>query len=862
MRPSLSLLRTRKKTAQLLNLAGRSRLLSQSDPRTVSSINGEDPLDFIQRIADHLGNVHDRGQRINQLLMQGLHLPDGIGLIVGYDTQIMLSTESSVHIEFRDGSTETVDWVLAMNPAVVGEAFSSVNKDYAFLLEMEARKVQWKIDREADCRKTPGCEPRGLAGTIPIPNVDMSTARAYRRLVGHLPQDLLQRAALLSMQEVVTRAFSTKAEPHGAAAARVATTAVAGAGAARDLQKRTFGPPLFGLTFSSPGLGDAGDVGAEISRGQRLSCSLPAGVQVVASAGLEAELATALIIGDMAVLKLTSMGTKPTDMNDVLMTFAKLAKAAKEHGVKRLLVDIIGNSGGLVLLGELLQSLVTKEYDPKESCGRYDKRVSSYWREWILSFGKGLNDSVENQMRVYTELAETEPLEVVRWYARWQFEYLLGIVKSSNKVLVNAFGKDSNVIVSESRVRTLLSRVKSAMTKRTLLRIVWSALAQRKFIPKAIYGVDDFGKEQGWFPFTGGEICDKNTLKKFPHMSGLLEPRTQHWGGRLGNYSKRGIFCFCVHSTATGNSLKMLRRHRLINGSTYAMLESVLDHPFEDVAMISDGLAGSAGSTFASKLMASGYVTVFTYGGRGDPLGMDSSGYSGGNVLHYQEWWPLVASAAEFGMFLLPNSSWEQYSRRPLDALRPEADSSPMYPYAMPGASAFASFNFNIMYLREYSDDTSLPRQFYRLPAHRHYSKWPKNLKYTCSNTNALFSMYRLVHDEDWWAVRGSPQYLNNGWSETCIPEGSKQCCCDRATCSVPGPPSWPLSLSFPPVGLCPDVAKARSILWIICALIAPIAVLTVSVAVMCKRSSRRRQLAPPPLGTPSHAPTAELVSS
>jgi len=351
-------------------------------------------------------------------------------------------------------------------------------------------------------------------------------------------------------------------------------------------------------------------------------------------------------------------------------------------------------------------------------------------------------------------------------------------------------------------------------------------------------------------------------LQPFPHMSGLLEARTQHWGGQPGNYSKRGIFQSCLVSTVTDQNLLMLRRMNLINTSTYEMLKSARDHPFEEISILTDGLSGSAGSAFPSKLMMSGYATVFSYGGRGDPLGMDSSGFAGGNVLDYQEWWPLVAAAAEFGMFVLPNSTWEQHSRSTHDAFRPEADSTPVYPYPMPKAEAFASFNFNIMYVREFSDNTSLPRQFYRLPAHKHYAKWPKRLHYTCSNTNELLSMYKQVHDEDWWAVRESPQYLNNGWSDTCIPAGSKRCCCGQATCSIPGPRSWPSTVSFPPVGLCTDVSSDRTTLWIICAIIVVVFVPAVFVGAFSSRCIRRRLPAPPPEGTPSDAPTAELASS
>ena len=64
--------------------------------------------------------------------------------------------------------------------------------------------------------------------------------------------------------------------------------------------------------------------------------------------------------------------------------------------------------------------------------------------------------------------------------------------------------------------------------------------------------------------------------------------------------------------------------------------------------VLTDGLAGSAASTFVTGLIASGFATAFTYGGNGGP--MDSTAFAGGNVEEYDGWWPKVAMAAEYGM--------------------------------------------------------------------------------------------------------------------------------------------------------------------------------------------------------------------
>lgn len=159
---------------------------------------------------------------------------------------------------------------------------------------------------------------------------------------------------------------------------------------------------------------------------------------------------------------------------------------------------------------------------------------------------------------------------------------------------------------------------------------------------------------------------------------------------------------------------------------------------------------------------------------------MDSSGFAGGNVEEYATWWPKVAVAAELGMWLLPNSSWERASRALNATLNESGLEEVFYPYPMPLQSQRARFNFNIMYLRELAedDDSLLPRQYYRLPAHRHYADWPRRLQESCGNPAAQVALYERIRGEDWCAVRRAPQYLGRGWAQACVPEARKCVCC------------------------------------------------------------------------------------
>lgn len=523
----------------------------------------------------------------------------------------------------------------------------------------------------------------------------------------------------------------------------------------------------------------------------------------------ESEFVTASIIGDMAVLKLTSMGSKERDFENVAKAYIELVKRARKEGVKRILIDLISNGGGLVVLSDFLQSLITKQYDPKELCLHYNKRVSRYWMKWVKSFGRGLQESTREYLKVLADLGKSMPLEVVRWYAKWQFMYLRGVLSASNEILGDAFGCvqtplacDGLVTIKLSKVDACIDQVMKAATMEDILGVTERALESRSLIPNILLGSGDAGEAQGWYPFTGQEILDKATLKQFPHMKEYLDPETQQWGGRESNYSKRGIFQTCLFAAPTQSGLAWMVHEGFLTQDTAENVALHRDHPFEDIAVVTDGLAGSAASALPSKLMASGYSTLFTYGGRGDPDGIDTSGFAGGNVLEYEKWWPKVATAAELGMWLLPGSAWETYSQ----SINNAHDSlTPVYPYPMPLDAAVGTFNFNMMYVPEFSDDTSLPRQFYRLPAHKHYDEWPKELGSTCENVKELVGLYKKIHDEDWWAVRSDPIHLGKGWSSSCLPPATQRCCCNNATCSKPSPRVWPIDdvYSMPEPGAC-----------------------------------------------------------
>lgn len=522
------------------------------------------------------------------------------------------------------------------------------------------------------------------------------------------------------------------------------------------------------------------------------------GVSVVyAATSSQSEFVTTMIIGDMAVYKITGMGDDIADVGTAIEAFVALSEKSKALGVKRVLIDLISNGGGLVMLTDLLQSLFLKDYEPKTSCRPYNKRVSLYWRKWVESFGVDLNSSIGQHIDELKKAAKIETVGVVRWYAKWSLKYLHGIVKAALPLLGDSAGYNYDI----SQLDRVISAVEAATNINAIVDVVEAFLKEHAFIPAALYGTAEPGDKvtsQGWFPYTGTQVIDTETMKPFPNMSGILDPVSELWGGVVGNYSKRGIFELgfgqgCATASETNLNL-MAKDGDIKQAHADDLLSGARDHPWEEIAMVSDGLCGSAGSAFPSKLMGSGYATMFTYGGKGDLQIMDSAAFEGGNVLEYDTWWPQVAVAAELGMWLLPNSKWEQHSRT-MDTFADKGNGQPAaaYPRPMPLKSVSARFNFNIGYVREVSDSTSLPRQFYRFPAHRHFSTWPRLLQYTCANPTGLLQLYQSIYETNWWAVRQRPQYPAS-WGGSCIPDESRRCLSAKgATCNPSKASVWPI---------------------------------------------------------------------
>jgi hypothetical protein len=269
------------------------------------------------------------------------------------------------------------------------------------------------------------------------------------------------------------------------------------------------------------------------------------------------------------------------------------------------------------------------------------------------------------------------------------------------------------------------------------------------------------------FPLTWKWITDPGTLEQF--LGRILFEKAEHyfWGGRETSHSKRDFREACRN---VGILLSQENLWDVISDrKDDALMPEHLDHAFEDIAVVTDGLAVDASGMLVSNLLVSGYATVFTFGGDGTDQGFDISGSIGDPAEAYDSWMRKSMLSAELGN-ALTNGSFldlrEAYRGQHADNKIPH----------IPLASVSARFAVDNVYLPELSED-ALPRNFYRLPAHKNYHDWSyRYLDTTCGNPQRLSDLYARIEREDWCSIRLNPRHADNGVSRVCMPKDRNSC--------------------------------------------------------------------------------------
>jgi len=439
-----------------------------------------------------------------------------------------------------------------------------------------------------------------------------------------------------------------------------------------------------------------------------------------------------------AVLKVTTMLPTVVDkealesdfMSEVFTLYRKMVDTlSNAENAERLILDLTDNGGGALVYAYLLIALIAPRLATQQGkiCNHYAYKMRGFWREWLKSFG-GRWDDLISQLK-------TMPLETVKDRIR-QLEDLGMLAKVIPGVPID--------------IGRIVRHMTAAMEKPTepeqrhmLVEILES---KEKFFTddlamKKLLGASS---EYGWFPFTG-DVRDPQTSEPFQPdpMSPYTDTQRRMWGQEQGEYTQR----FQMECTWPDN--EDLDFTKWSQGESRA---SQALHQWKEIAVLTNGLCGSACSLVATKLQFAAGATVFTYGGIPGEA-MDHSAFAGGNVEDFAGFWPNVVYAGLIGDILYG-------SHTPIGArLRApgakEGHYADVLPLPLPTA-ARTRFNFAMMFEPEFGED-ALPREWYLLPAHKNYDDtWLATSTRDARTWKPLKALYKRIANEDWNNVRES----------------------------------------------------------------------------------------------------------
>jgi hypothetical protein len=131
---------------------------------------------------------------------------------------------------------------------------------------------------------------------------------------------------------------------------------------------------------------------------------------------------------------------------------------------------------------------------------------------------------------------------------------------------------------------------------------------------------------------------------------------------------------------------------------------------------------------------------------------MDVAAFAGGNVEHYDEFWPRRALGARLGNIVSGGAAgWTQS----------HANSWVSSPIAFP-TKAKVNFNWNMMFAEALGEE-ALPRQFYLIPGRKHFNIWISEE----TDRHAFFSEISTIND---WGSAQAQFAATHQWPiSTCI---------------------------------------------------------------------------------------------
>lgn len=400
--------------------------------------------------------------------------------------------------------------------------------------------------------------------------------------------------------------------------------------------------------------------------------------------------------------------------------------AAREAGIRRILIDLSGNSGGYVISS--MAALWHFVDNPEDICQPQSKHMTYHWRLWVKSFASNWDKSVEAGIKSigYDKLGSMS-------YIREKFHDLRILYRYAAHIIPD-FGTFSDELNWIDNTINRLEHLTPGDRVKEMRRI----LLNREFI----HGnhAKEIAPKDGWYPFLPNELLVPGEGKGFkgPNLTEYIHPQNLRWGPQYSQYSLKGDWSFCRHEVLP----RMEALHSKYSTSTSTSWSRGY---WDNIAILSDGGCGSACSMFAMGLQLYAKATAYTYGGLiHHPMAV--SAFTGGNVEQYGRVWPKVDLAAHLGHWAtFGEAEWSKVND--LDWVN--------YATAFP-TRATATFNWNMAFHRGLGPN-AMPIQWYKIYAHRHISRWARD-------STQRHSIYYDVAQHDWQADLNNPQYPHLGY--------------------------------------------------------------------------------------------------
>jgi len=300
--------------------------------------------------------------------------------------------------------------------------------------------------------------------------------------------------------------------------------------------------------------------------------------------------------------------------------------------------------------------------------------------------------------------------------------------------------EDRNLIVDTTITKDIVADIKEKKGLDQLRTRIKSRLNYERFFKSSFlsHNVQIVNQQEGaWFPFEG-RPGDPSTSQAYePQNTPFTNLDEMQWGRDKQNYSS------WFHDSCTLVHDKWLDRLLYTYNWGFGSSLSKSQYNWREIAILTNGVCVGSCADAATKLQFAEGATVFSFGGVPGEKMDTATGTGTGLGERYDASWPKLLYGAALGDLLAGPDTEIGRLLRSSEAQENGYKELLMRPLP---TMAKVRYNYFMTFNREFSEEDSLPREFYNIPAHKHYDEWLQ--------MGTLEKLYFLVRKENWRLLR------------------------------------------------------------------------------------------------------------